>query len=151
MGAEEFEQPSAVKRIHDEHVCRGGLCVVHGDDLGSPLELEERVGKPEGTARDAGATLVRLKLTRAGDGHLYEHGGDGRHDHHDQCNDRAAAFVVAVPEAFKQAQIDRLATFNFTPLLAVSLVFLLVTIPCTRLTDYLVERERRRRQSSVGV
>jgi polar amino acid transport system permease protein len=61
------------------------------------------------------------------------------------------AFVVAVPEAFKQAQIDKQASFNFTPLLAVSLVFLLVTIPCTRLTDYLVERERRRRQSSAGV
>lgn len=61
------------------------------------------------------------------------------------------AFVVAVPEAFKQAQMDKAATFNFTPLVAVSMVFLLITIPCTRLTDYLVERERRRRQSSAGV
>ena len=61
------------------------------------------------------------------------------------------AFVVAVPEAFKQAQIDKAETFNFTPLVAVSLVFLLITIPCTRLTDYLVERERRRRQSGTGV
>jgi polar amino acid transport system permease protein len=61
------------------------------------------------------------------------------------------AFVVAVPEAFKQSQIDKAATFNATPYVAVSLVFLIVTIPCTRLTDYLVERERRRRQASAGV
>jgi polar amino acid transport system permease protein len=61
------------------------------------------------------------------------------------------AFVVSVPEAFKQGQIDKAATFNFTPILAVALVFLLITIPMTRLTDYLVERERRRRQSGTGV
>jgi polar amino acid transport system permease protein len=61
------------------------------------------------------------------------------------------AFVVAIPEAFKQGQIDKAATFNFTPILAVALVFLIITIPMTRLTDYLVERERRRRQSGTGV
>ena len=61
------------------------------------------------------------------------------------------AFVVAVPEAFKQGQIDKAATFNFTPLVAVALVFLLITVPMTRFTDYLVEKERRRRQSGSGV
>jgi polar amino acid transport system permease protein len=57
------------------------------------------------------------------------------------------AFIVAVPEAFKQAQIDKAATFNFTPIVAVALVFLVITIPLTRFTDYLVEKERRRRQA----
>jgi polar amino acid transport system permease protein len=52
-----------------------------------------------------------------------------------------------VPEAFKQAQIDKAATFNFTPIVAVALVFLVITIPLTRFTDYLVEKERRRRQA----
>jgi polar amino acid transport system permease protein len=57
------------------------------------------------------------------------------------------AFVVAVPEAFKQGQIDKAETFNFTPIVAVALVFLIITIPLTRFTDHLVERERRRRQA----
>jgi polar amino acid transport system permease protein len=61
------------------------------------------------------------------------------------------AFVVAIPEAFKQGQIDKAATFNFTPIVAVALVFLVITIPLTRLTDYLVERERRRRQAGSVV
>jgi polar amino acid transport system permease protein len=61
------------------------------------------------------------------------------------------AFVVAIPEAFKQGQIDKAATFNFTPIVAVALVFLVITIPLTRLTDYLVERERSRRQAGSVV
>ena len=61
------------------------------------------------------------------------------------------AIVVAVPEAFKQGQIFKAATFNFTPIVAVALVFLIITIPMTRLTDVLVERERRRRQGGAGV
>lgn len=61
------------------------------------------------------------------------------------------AFVVAVPEAFKEGQILKASTFNFTPIVAVALVFLVITIPLTRLTDYLVERERRRRQAGSSV
>jgi polar amino acid transport system permease protein len=57
------------------------------------------------------------------------------------------AFVVAVPEAFKQGQIYQSADFNFTPLLGVALVFLIVTIPLTRVTDWLIARQRRRRQA----
>jgi polar amino acid transport system permease protein len=61
------------------------------------------------------------------------------------------AFVVAVPEAFKQAQIIQSADFNFTPLLAAALLFLLVTIPMTRLVDWLVARQRRRRQVATAL
>jgi len=61
------------------------------------------------------------------------------------------AIVAALPEAFRQGQIDKAATFNFTPIVAVALVFLLITIPMTRFTDYLVERERRKRQAGSTV
>ena len=60
------------------------------------------------------------------------------------------AFVVVVPEAFKEAQIIQSADFNFTPLLAAALLFLLVTIPMTRLVDWLVARQRRRRQAGAA-
>jgi len=61
------------------------------------------------------------------------------------------AFVVAVPEAFKQAQIFQNADFNFTPLLAAALMFLLITVPMTRFVDWLVERERRKRQAGAAL
>jgi len=59
--------------------------------------------------------------------------------------------VVAVPEAFKQGQLDVAATFNYTPYLAVSLMFLLVTIPMTRFVDWLLARERSRRQGGPAL
>ena len=61
------------------------------------------------------------------------------------------AFVVAVPEAFKEAQIIQQAHFNFTPLLAAALLFLLITIPMTRLVDFLLARQRRRREAGVAL
>jgi polar amino acid transport system permease protein len=61
------------------------------------------------------------------------------------------AFVVAVPEAFKEAQIIQNADFNFTPLVAAALLFLLITIPTTRLVDWLTARERARRQGQVAL
>ena len=60
------------------------------------------------------------------------------------------AFVVAIPEAFKQGQIYQAGDFNFTPLLAVALMFLLITVPLTRFTDWLLERQRRRRQAGMA-
>lgn len=57
------------------------------------------------------------------------------------------AFVVAVPEAFKMAQIQQAARFNFTPLLAAALMFLVITVPLTRTVDWLIARERRKRQA----
>jgi polar amino acid transport system permease protein len=59
------------------------------------------------------------------------------------------AFVVAITEAFKQAQIFKDADFNFTPLLAAALMFLVITVPMTRFVDWLVERERRKRQAGA--
>ncbi len=59
------------------------------------------------------------------------------------------AFVVAVPEAFKQSQIDQQADFNFTPLLCAAVLFLAVTIPMTRFVDWLLARQRARRQGGT--
>ncbi|HZD80084.1 MAG TPA: amino acid ABC transporter permease [Actinomycetota bacterium] len=61
------------------------------------------------------------------------------------------AFVVAIPEAFKQAQLAQYADFNFTPYLAAALMFLIVTIPMTRLVDWLIARERARRQAGAAL
>jgi polar amino acid transport system permease protein len=59
------------------------------------------------------------------------------------------AFIVAVPEAFKMAQIQQNADFNFTPLLGAALVFLVITIPLTRTVDWLLGRQRARRQGGA--
>jgi len=61
------------------------------------------------------------------------------------------AFVVAVPEAFKEAQIFQQGDFNVTPLLAAALLFLLITIPMTRLVDWLLARQRSRRQAGAAL
>ncbi len=58
--------------------------------------------------------------------------------------DTALVAVVGPVEAFRQAQIAESANFNFTPYLDASLLFLLLTIPLARFTDYLIERDRRR-------
>jgi polar amino acid transport system permease protein len=62
--------------------------------------------------------------------------------------DTALVALIGVVEAFRQAQIDSASTFNFTPYLATAFMFLLVTIPLTRLTDWLIERDRRQRQTA---
>jgi polar amino acid transport system permease protein len=59
------------------------------------------------------------------------------------------AFVVAVPEAFKMAQIDQAADFNFTPFLCAALLFLLITVPLTRTVDWLLARQRNRQQGGA--
>jgi polar amino acid transport system permease protein len=58
--------------------------------------------------------------------------------------DTALVSTIGVVEVFRQAQIDESASFNFTPYLATALIFLIITIPLARLTDALVERDRRR-------
>jgi polar amino acid transport system permease protein len=58
------------------------------------------------------------------------------------------AFVSAFSvEAFLKAQRQSAAAFNFTPFVGAAVCFLIVTIPMTRLTDWLLERQRRRRMA----
>ncbi len=57
--------------------------------------------------------------------------------------DTVLVSAIGVVEIFRMAQIKQQATFNFTPYMAVALVFIVVTIPLARLTDALVARDRR--------
>ena len=59
--------------------------------------------------------------------------------------DTALVALIGPVEAFRQAQIDTSATFNFTPYVAAALIFVAFTIPLARLTDWLNDRSRRRR------
>ena len=65
--------------------------------------------------------------------------------------DTALIAVVAgtVPEAFLEGQIWQNATFNFTPIVGVAICFLVITLPLTRFTDWLVARQRARRQAGA--
>jgi polar amino acid transport system permease protein len=62
--------------------------------------------------------------------------------------DTVLVSFIGVVELFRTAQIKQSAHFNFTPYLAVALVFLLLTLPLTRITDWLIARDRAK--SSAG-
>jgi len=47
------------------------------------------------------------------------------------------------------SQIYQSSLFNFTPILGAALCFLVITIPMTRFTDWLLERQRRRREAGA--
>jgi polar amino acid transport system permease protein len=58
--------------------------------------------------------------------------------------DTVLVSFVGVVEIFRTAEIKESAIFNFTPYLGAALVFLVLTIPLARLTDWLVARDRSR-------
>ncbi|MGI8998653.1 MAG: amino acid ABC transporter permease [Candidatus Limnocylindria bacterium] len=62
--------------------------------------------------------------------------------------DTVLVSFIGVVEIFRQSQIRQSATFNFTPYLVTALVFLVVTIPLARITDWLVARERDKRYAT---
>lgn len=64
--------------------------------------------------------------------------------------DTVLVSFVGVVEIFRTAQNKQAANFNFTPYVATALIFIVVTIPLARLTDWLIARGRRR-QMSGGV
>jgi polar amino acid transport system permease protein len=64
--------------------------------------------------------------------------------------DTVLVSIIGVVEIFRTAQIKQQANFNFTPYLGVALVFIVVTIPLARFTDWLVARDRKR-ASAGGV
>jgi polar amino acid transport system permease protein len=55
----------------------------------------------------------------------------------------------SVVEGLRQAQILQFRYFDFTPFVALALIYLVITVPMTRFVDWLVERERRRRQGGT--
>ena len=58
--------------------------------------------------------------------------------------DVALVSLIGPIEILRQAGVDKSKFANFTPYIAAAVVFLLITVPLTRTTDWLVERERRR-------
>lgn len=60
--------------------------------------------------------------------------------------DTALVGTLGVVEAFKQSQIDQSATFNGTPYLVAATLFVAITIPLARFTDWLIARNRRQQQ-----
>ena len=65
--------------------------------------------------------------------------------------DSALVALLGTVEAFRQSQINVAATFNYTPYLATALLFVAITIPLARFTDWLVARDRRRRLAGALV
>jgi len=61
--------------------------------------------------------------------------------------DTALVGTLGAIEAFQQASIDSAATFHYTPYLAAAVLFVAITIPLARFTDWLIARDRRRRQA----
>ncbi len=61
--------------------------------------------------------------------------------------DTALVGSLGVVEAFKQAQINQSATFNGTPYLVAATLFVAITIPLARFTDWLIGRNRKQQQA----
>jgi polar amino acid transport system permease protein len=58
--------------------------------------------------------------------------------------DTALVALIGPVEAFRQSQIEVAGRFDYTPYFATALLFVLLTIPLARFTDWLVARQRRR-------
>jgi polar amino acid transport system permease protein len=61
--------------------------------------------------------------------------------------DTVLVSYIGVVEIFRQSYIKQAGSFNFTPYMATAFVFIIVTIPLARLTDWLIARDRRRQAS----
>jgi polar amino acid transport system permease protein len=63
--------------------------------------------------------------------------------------DTALLAVLGVVEAARAAQIYSSYRFNYSSFVVAAFLFVLMTIPLARFTDWLIERDRRRRQAGV--
>jgi polar amino acid transport system permease protein len=61
------------------------------------------------------------------------------------------ATLGSVVEGLRQAQIVQFRFFDFTPFVVLALIYLVITVPMTRFVDWLVARERRRRQGAADL
>jgi polar amino acid transport system permease protein len=59
----------------------------------------------------------------------------------------ALVAVLGVREAVREAGIYSTSTFDYTSYIGAAILFILVTIPLARFTDYLIARGRRRREA----
>jgi polar amino acid transport system permease protein len=58
--------------------------------------------------------------------------------------DTALVALIGPVEAFRQSQIEVASKFDYTPYFATALMFVALTIPMARFTDWLTARQRRR-------
>lgn len=65
--------------------------------------------------------------------------------------DSALVAFLGVVEGLNEATILQFENFDFTPYVALALVYVVITIPQARFVDWLIARDRRRRQAAVGV
>ena len=65
--------------------------------------------------------------------------------------DTALVALIGPVEAFRQSQIEVARSFDYTPYFATAILFIVLTIPMARLTDWLIARERRRRLAGSAV
>ena len=64
--------------------------------------------------------------------------------------DTALVSVLGPIEVLRRAQIDASSTFNYTPYVAAAALFIALTIPMSRFTDWVQARQRRRRGAGTG-
>ncbi len=64
--------------------------------------------------------------------------------------DVALVFVLGVREGVREAQIYNARTFNYTGYIVATILFLLVSVPVARFTDWYTDRDRRRKQAVGG-
>jgi len=63
--------------------------------------------------------------------------------------DVALVGLLGPVEVLRRSQIDTARTFNFTPYVGAALIFLVATIPMTRLADWLMARQVRRTSGTL--
>jgi len=61
--------------------------------------------------------------------------------------DVALVFVLGVREGLREADIYNARTFNYTSYVVAAVLFLLISVPVARFTDWYTERDRRRKQA----
>ncbi len=64
--------------------------------------------------------------------------------------DTALVSILGIVEAVQSAQIDAAQNFNDSGLVVAALLFLLMTVPLTRLTDRLIAKDRTRRLAGAS-
>jgi polar amino acid transport system permease protein len=61
--------------------------------------------------------------------------------------DVALVLVLGIREAVREADIYAASTFNYTGYIAAAILFLIVSVPVARFTDWYTNRDRRKKQS----
>jgi polar amino acid transport system permease protein len=65
--------------------------------------------------------------------------------------DSALVAFLGYTEALQRARIIQATDFNFTPYVALALIYISITIPQTRFVDWLIARERSKRQGGADL